>query len=370
MFLGDKMNPIGLYIHIPFCNGKCPYCDFYSVTPNREAVAAYVDTVCKRINEAGGVYDTVYFGGGTPSLIGSDNIAKIMSHINRTPDCEVTLECNPSDTGAVNSAFNFEVAAKSGVNRISMGLQSADDSERKSLGRRGGCDDVERAIQRAKSAEIENISLDLMLGVPNQTAESLKKSIEFCKNSGAKHVSAYMLKIEENTPFYRIKDSLILPDEDETCDLYLLAVEELKKAGFEQYEISNFSVKGFESRHNIKYWRCEEYLGIGAAAHSFVGGKRFYYERSIEKFISGIPPIDDGEGGDKEEYIMLALRLSEGLIFKNYQKRFCKPVSESLIIKAKELEKHGLVKVTDYNIALTVNGFLVSNSVICALVDL
>lgn len=363
------MKPIGLYIHIPFCNGKCPYCDFYSVTPKDNIINSYVDALCKKIDEAGRIYDTVYFGGGTPSLIGSDNIAKIMSHISRTPDCEVTLECNPSDTGAINSAFDFDVAAKSGVNRISMGLQSAEDAERKALGRRGGCDDVNRAIERAKNAGIENISLDLMLGVPNQTAESLKKSIKFCKNSGAKHVSAYILKIEESTPFYNKKDSLMLPDEDETCDLYLLAVEELKKSGFEQYEISNFSVKGFESRHNIKYWRCEEYLGLGAAAHSFVNGKRFYYERSFDKFISDNPPIDDGKGGDEEEYIMLALRLSEGLIFENYKNRFGKPVPENLIKKAKELEKHGLVNITNHNISLTVNGFLVSNSVICTLVD-
>ncbi len=361
------MNPIGLYIHIPFCNGKCPYCDFYSVTPKSETVEKYVDTLCRKLDESGGIYDTVYFGGGTPSLIGSDNIARIMSHINRTPDCESTLECNPSDTGAVNSEFDFSVVAKSGINRISMGLQSADDTERKALGRRGGCDDVERAIARAMSAEINNISLDLMLGIPNQTEESLKKSIEFCKNSGAKHVSAYILKIEDRTPFYKIKDSLRLPDEDATCDLYLFAVKELEKAGLHQYEISNFSHPGFESKHNLKYWRCEEYLGLGASAHSFVDRKRFYYERSIDGFTSGNSPVDDGFGGDEEEYIMLALRLSEGLIFENFQKRFGNPVPENVILKSKELEKHGIIKVTDKNIALTVEGFLVSNSVICEL---
>ena len=362
------MKPVGLYIHIPFCNGKCPYCDFYSVTPKSKTVSNYVDTVCKEIDKADGVYDTVYFGGGTPSLIGSDNIARIMSHINRTSDCEATLECNPSDTGAVNSKFDFSVVAKSGINRISMGLQSADDTERKTLGRRGGCDDVERAIKRAKEAGIDNISLDLMLGIPEQTEESLKKSIEFCKNSGAKHVSAYILKIEERTPFNKIKDTLSLPDEDATCDLYFFAADELEKAGFNQYEISNFSQPGFESRHNLKYWRCEEYLGIGASAHSFVDGKRFYYERSIDGFISGNPPVDDGFGGDEEEYIMLALRLSEGLIFENFEKRFNKPVSEEIISKAKELKKHKLGKVTDKNIALTVDGFLVSNAVICELI--
>lgn len=367
-FSGVNMKPIGLYLHIPFCNGKCPYCDFYSVNPRSEKVTAYVDALCKEIDKSDNIYDTVYFGGGTPSLIGSDNIAKIMAHIKRTSDCEATLECNPSDTGAVESSFDFSVVAKSGINRISMGLQSADDAERKILGRRGGCDDVERAVARAKNAGIENISLDLMLGIPNQNAESLKKSIDFCKNSGAKHISAYILKIEEGTPFYKIKSTLSLPDEDETCDLYLSAVEMLEKAGYKQYEISNFSEKGFESRHNLKYWHCEEYLGIGASAHSFVDGKRFYYKRSIDDFISGISPVDDGLGGDNEEYIMLALRLSEGLVFDKYEKRFGKTVPETVIKKARELKKHGLLNIQDNSISLTVQGFLISNSVITSLI--
>lgn len=362
------MKPVGLYLHIPFCNGKCPYCDFYSVNPEENKVSSYVDALCREIDKAGGIYNTVYFGGGTPSLIGSDNIAKIMSHINRTSDCEATLECNPSDTGAENSAFDFSVVAKAGVNRISMGLQSADDCERKILGRRGGCENVERAIARAKQTGIDNISLDLMLGIPNQTEESLKKSIEFCKNSGAKHISAYILKIEEGTPFYRTKNTLGLPDEDKTCDLYLSAVENLAKAGYHQYEISNFSEKGYESRHNLKYWRCEEYLGIGASAHSFLNGKRFYYERSIDDFISGILPVDDGFGGDEEEYIMLALRLSEGLVFEKFRNRFGKNVPEETIRKAHALEKHGFVTVDENSISITVKGYLISNTIISELI--
>ena len=362
------MEPIGLYLHIPFCNGKCPYCDFYSVTPCGETVDKYINALCKKIDDEGRIYDTVYFGGGTPSLIDSDNIAKIMSHIKRTDDCEVTLECNPSDTGRVDSAFDFGVVAESGVNRISMGLQSSNNTERKILGRRGGCDDVERAIERARNAGIDNISLDLMLGIPSHTEESLKESIAFCKNSGVQHISAYILKIEEGTPFFKIKNTLDLPDEDKTCDLYLTAVSELEKAGFYQYEISNFSQKGFESRHNLKYWHCEEYLGIGASAHSFVDGKRFYYERSIDGFINGAKPIDDGAGGDEEEYIMLALRLSEGLNFQKFKDRFGYSLDEKIIQKAKLLEKHGLVRVSENEISLTVDGFLVSNSVISSLV--
>lgn len=362
------MQPKGLYVHIPFCNGKCPYCDFYSVSPDSKTVKDYVDTVCRKIDSADGIFDTVYFGGGTPSLVGSDNIAKIMSRINRTDNCESTLECNPSDTGSINSAFDFSTVSRSGINRISMGLQSADNRERTVLGRRGGREDVERAILRATAAGIDNISLDLMLGIPHQTAESLSKSIDFCKNSGTKHVSAYILKIEEGTPFYSIKSTLELPDEDETCDLYLHAVSELEKAGFYQYEISNFSHKGYESRHNLKYWRCEEYLGIGASAHSFCGGKRFYYERSIADFIGGKPPVDDGDGGDEDEFIMLALRLTEGLDFDRFANRYGKAFPENKIKTAKSLEKAGLLTVTESGISLTVKGFLVSNSVISSLI--
>jgi oxygen-independent coproporphyrinogen-3 oxidase len=182
-------------------------------------------------------------------------------------------------------------------------------------------------------------------------------------------VSAYILKIEEGTFFYKKKDSLILPDEDETSELYLEAVEALEKAGFAQYEISNFSKEGIESRHNLKYWRCEEYLGIGAAAHSFADGRRFYYERSIADFVDGKPPVDDGEGGGEEEYIMLALRLSEGLIFADYESRFGKSLPESIIKEAGLLEKHGLLTVDGEKIALTKQGFLLSNAVICRLLE-
>ncbi len=336
--------------------------------PESKTVDLYVDMLCKKIDEANGIYDTVYFGGGTPSLIGSDRIAKIMSHINRTDNCEVTIECNPSDTGSINSAFDFSLIRKSGVNRISMGLQSAVDGERFALGRRGGCEDVKRAVERAKNAGIDNISLDLMLGISNQTAESLQKSIDFCKSTGAKHISAYILKIEEGTPFFKIKNTLSIPDEDDTCDLYLYAVKALEDAGYSQYEISNFSQTGFESKHNLRYWHCEEYLGLGASAHSFVNGKRFYYERSINGFTNGNSPIADGNGGDEEEYIMLALRLSEGLNFKKFKERFRYDVPENIINKAKEFQKHNLLKLTENEIFLTVDGFLVSYSVIAELI--
>ena len=363
------MKPIGLYLHIPFCAGKCPYCDFYSVIPDPETADAYTEALCRKIREENRIYDTVYFGGGTPSRLGTERICKILSAVKMTDDCEVTLECNPSDTGREDSDFDFNAIAKAGVNRISMGLQSAVDSERKALGRKSGCKEVERAIARAKAAGINNISVDLMLAVPEQTKESLAQSIAFCTTCGATHISAYILKIEEGTFFHKVKDELALPDEDETSDLYLFACEKLSEAGFEQYEISNFSLPGFESRHNLKYWHCEEYLGLGASAHSFVDGKRFFYERSAEDFINGAIPVDDGDGGDAEEYIMLALRLSEGLVFDKFKSIYGKEIAPEFIAKAKELEKHGLTTVTKKSVSLTVNGFLVSNAIICALIE-
>lgn len=360
---------LGLYIHVPFCNGKCPYCDFYSLSAEDGTKEKYTEKICEDITYLHEDFDTVYFGGGTPSLLGSDRIAKILSAVTPFEGREVTLECNPSDTGAVDSAFSFEKVAAAGVNRISMGLQSAVDSERKALGRRGTVEDVSRAVKRIKNAGIDNISLDLMLGIPYQTSDSLKRSIDFCVNAGVRHISAYMLKIEQGTPFYKMRGSLALPDEDTVCDLYLECCEELEKNGFKQYEISNFALPGFESRHNLKYWNCKEYIGLGPAAHSFYNGKRFYYGRDLTAYLNGCKPVDDGEGGSFEEYAMLALRLTKGLNYSEVLERFGYPVDERIIKNAAGLEKYGLVNITPDSINLTPKGFLVSNSVIAHILN-
>lgn len=365
----NTKTPIGLYLHIPFCKGKCPYCDFYSFYPDESTVDAYTDALCREISKTGRCFDTVYFGGGTPSLLGAERVSRILGLVTVTENAEITLECNPSDTGSADSGFDFAAVAAAGVNRISMGLQSAVNSERRALGRRAGREDVERAVDRISAAGINNVSLDLMLGIPGQTAESLEESIEFCAGSGASHISAYILKIEEGTPFYRKKDELVLPDEDETCELYLQTVRSLREKGFAQYEISNFAKPGFESRHNLKYWNCEEYLGIGAAAHSFVDGRRFFYSRSAASFINGVPPVDDGNGGDPEEYIMLALRLTEGLSEEKYVSKFGKELPDSFRKKSGFFAGKGLMKTEKGCYSLTEEGFLLSNSVICELIE-
>lgn len=310
--------------------------------------------------------DTLYLGGGTPSLIGGANIALIVRRAKELFDVdgEITVECNPS---SVEDGF-FEAVARAGVNRISLGMQSAVDSERKKLGRVADREKVLGCIEAARKAGIENITLDVMLGVPEQTMESLEETITFCIETGVPHISAYMLKLEEGTYYYNNAEKLNLPDEDTTADMYLYLSERLTENGFVHYEISNFAKPGYEGKHNLKYWNGEEYLGIGPSAHSFLGGVRFCYPRDIKSYIIGEEPIADGTGGDEEEYIMLRLRLKEGLVFNEYYEKYHKNLSDEVIEKAKLFEKQGLATVNDTSIALTREGFLLSNTIISELI--
>ncbi len=363
--IGEIMNKAGLYIHIPFCKSKCPYCDFYSLRKGEEDYKKYVSAVIKSLKKWSSLTDkkadTLYFGGGTPSLIGSELLCGIIENAKKTFGCdgEITVECNPS---TVNGDF-FNKIAESGVNRISLGMQSAVDSERKKLGRFADKKQIESVIKASLDSGISNISLDVMTGIPDQTKDSLDETLKFCTESGATHISAYMLKLEEGTWFYKNSHKLNLPDEDLTADLYLQMVDYLEEKGFRQYEISNFALPGYESRHNLKYWNCEEYIGIGPGAHSFLQNKRFYYPRDIDYFEKGSDPVFDDEGGSLEEYIMLRLRLSEGLDFKKAKERFPDFEKEYYISKARSLQKNNLVRVSDESISLTKEGFLLSNAV-------
>lgn len=339
----------GLYFHIPFCRSKCPYCDFYSVKYEKELAEKYIDKLLNEIKKYKGNFDTIYFGGGTPSIINSDLIGKIIKtakeQFSVSKSCEITVECNPSK----NLEKDFEDYASFGVNRISLGMQSARNEERFALGRIAGQAEVEKAVKDAKKAGITNISLDVMLGTPKQTPESLDETFAFIDKMNVTHISAYMLKIEKNTKFHEIRNRLALPDEDTTCDMYLKTISVLKDLGFQQYEISNFSKPGYESRHNMKYWELVPYLGIGASAHSFWKGKRFYYDKDFNV-------IQDGIGGTEEEKIMLGLRLNKG-------------VDKGLVKKDyRQFVRMGLLAETGSSIALTPQGMLLSNYVIGQLI--
>lgn len=329
---------------------------------------AYCDAIISRLSDYRDIrFDTVYFGGGTPSLLGAERLSKIAKHIfESNPDIvEFTVECNPS---TVTDGF-FDILRDSGVNRISMGLQSAVDAERKKLGRSASAETVYKHIQNAGRAGIDNISLDLMLGIPHQTTESLRSSVDFCAESGATHISAYLLKIEENTPFYVKRDSLSLPDDDFCCDLYLETVSLLEKHGFLQYEISNFAKDNLVSRHNLKYWNCEEYIGIGPSAHSFFGGERFYFDRDFDAFMNGNSPLSDGRGGDFSEYAMLRLRLREGLKNSDTINRFGHTIPSAVYQNAERIPKNLLI-CDGEKIALTPEGFLLSNTIISELLNI
>lgn len=360
------MDNIGLYLHIPFCKTKCPYCDFYSmrgdVSDKDMYTISLVESMENWSDKLGRKADTLYLGGGTPSILGGENIAMLTRRAKNLfgVDGEITVECNPS---AVEEDF-FEAVADAGVNRISLGVQSVIERERKKLGRFSDREIIEKRIEQCKTAGIKNISLDVMLGVQEQTMKSFDETLNFCIASGATHISAYMLKIEEGTPYYKKKDSLNLPNDDEVADMYLAMSEKLRANGFEHYEISNFARSGFEGKHNLKYWNCEEYLGLGPSAHSFIDGKRFFYPRDIEYFKNGGEPISDGNGGDEEEYIMLRLRLKDGIVFEDFEKRFEKIFPRDIIKKTERFIENGLMKCDDKSMALTEKGFLLSNLII------
>ena len=369
----SSKEPFGIYIHVPFCLSKCPYCDFYSerdqkLVPNYvEAVKTELRTLerCKGFVSPD-IYErevtSIYFGGGTPSLLAPSHIGSVIKCVKESfpvsTDAEITLECNPSVKE--KDAF-FLGIRQAGVNRVSLGLQSAVLSERRALGRLGSPEDAKNAVLAAKSAGIDDISLDIMLGIPGQTEETLKESLDFALSLPVTHLSVYILKLEEGTLFYKRRETLSLPDDDQTADMYLFMCSYLKEKGMRHYEISNFCFGDNIGRHNMSYWRCSEYLGVGPAAHSFVNSKRIYSERDLRGFLNGQKCVYDGPGGTEEERLMLALRTDEGAAAPDTNAAFKK--------RAAEFAAMGLVNCKNGRAVLTEKGFLLSNYVISELLS-
>lgn len=340
----------GLYIHIPFCFSKCPYCDFYSTKYTPTAADAFAEKLGGQMQDYTGSFDTVYFGGGTPSILEPRVLTGILQavrdHFAIDPAAEITVECNPSK----DLTGDMEQYAAAGINRVSIGMQSAVDRERFALGRRAGSGEVARTVAAAKAAGITNISLDVMLGTPKQTPDSLEETFAFIARMQVTHISAYLLKIEPGTPFDRLQAKLALPEEDTVCQMYLQTVERLGQLGFAQYEISNFARPGYESRHNLKYWLLEPYLGLGPSAHSLWNGRRFYFDRD---WIWQ----DEGPGGDREEQILLGLRLNRGI------------PADWLTRDPAPYIAGGFMRRANGRISLTPRGMLVSNTILAELLD-
>ena len=365
------MQSLGVYLHIPFCDGKCNYCDFYSFKPKDNELDSYTDIMIKQVKAwsqkiNNRVVDSVYFGGGTPSLLGTERLIRILSTILNSfkiaADCEITLEANPSS----GSNLNFIELKNSGFNRVSLGMQSVIDKELKLLGRRHSKEDVINTIKKIKDSGIDNISLDVMLGIPEQTIDSLTKTLDFCISQNIKHISTYMLSIEPDTVFGRNRERYTFADDDLQAELYLKTTEHLKDNGFEHYEISNFCISNHRSRHNMRYWQLKEYLGLGPSAHSLINNKRFYYPESIDAFeINQI--IADGEGRTAEEYIMLMLRTCDGINVSEYNDMFGE-IPLKTFTKAKFYKNLGYIEISDNSIKLTEKGFLLSNTIIADLI--
>ncbi|MBR5306813.1 MAG: radical SAM family heme chaperone HemW, partial [Oscillospiraceae bacterium] len=324
----------GLYIHIPFCVKKCNYCDFYSIGGGNTVSDEYVDVVIKEIKKYPDIqWKTVYFGGGTPSLLTPQQADKILSALNIAQNAEITLESNP-ETVTLEKLQRFK---KAGINRISFGVQTANQQSLQTLGRIHSNQKVVQAFEDTKKAGFTNISGDVMLGLPNYTYQELDDTVELLASLGATHISSYMLKIEQGTPF-DTNTPQNLPSEDEMCDFYLYACQKIESLGYKQYEISNFAKEGYQSQHNNIYWKLENYIGIGPSAHSCLNGERFYYPRDIHSFLTNPRTVFDGKI-DADEYIMLSLRLKSGLDLAQLKEKWGRELTALQIKKLKMLEQ-------------------------------
>ncbi len=365
----------GLYIHIPFCIKKCEYCDFVSYTDcfqkEKDYLAALVEEF--KLYEDKQV-DTIYIGGGTPSSLSLDGLVflidKIFEYFDVTDTAEITMEINPK-TADIKKLKALRLA---GVNRLSIGVQSFNDEELQAIGRIHTSSDAKNCILDAKFAGFKNISIDLMFALPKQTLESFRDTLITAVTSGVNHISAYSLILEEGTPLYdKVKNwEVRLPREDDEVAMYDLAREILEMSGFRQYEVSNYAKDGFRSRHNIKYWECEEYIGCGAAAHSYFRGKRFSNYDLIDEYIKNpTARINETTLSVKDkmsEFMFLGLRKIDGIDVQEFECRF---INSPYEIYGEIIDKYiklGLLTHEKGFLKFTERGMRLSNTVLCEFV--
>lgn len=360
-------NALGLYIHIPFCERKCNYCDFYSAFYSEDMLNIYLSALKGEIKKWGGKtnrpIDTVYIGGGTPSLLGKEIIALsdcIRNSFSLCKDIEFTAEVNPS-----SSDIFLKYAKAAGVNRLSIGVQSGCDTALKKLGRTHTAQDSVQTVKNAEKYGFCNISADLMTALPESNIDTLKRDIDFILSLDVQHISSYLLKIEPKTLFAKKEKLLDLPDDDGAAEQYLYMCDRLENGGYEHYEISNFARDAKYSRHNMKYWLCHDYIGIGPSAHSFINGRRFYYPENLHKFIKNPFAVQDGTGGNNAEKIMLGLRLSQGIDLSEIYG----DIPQAIKTKISLFEKAGYLNSALPVISLTDKGMLISNSIITELLE-
>ncbi len=373
---------LGIYIHIPFCASKCSYCDFYSLAGCDQLMPAYHRALSAHMAESAPAIrhyevDSVYFGGGTPSYYGAEQLIDLFDVLKRNGnvrmDAEVTVECNPDSV----SLPMLKQLRQEGFNRLSLGVQSADNDLLKLIGRRHNFQQVQKAVSDARRAGFDNISLDLIYGLPSQSKSDWADTLAKAVGLHPEHLSCYGLKLEEGTKMYReYKDSPILPDEDTQADMYSYTAEMLQRFGYRQYEISNFAAPGFESRHNLKYWNLDDYMGFGPGAHSCVGNLRYSFVPDLKRYISGVERkvsiIDEYEQVDPlekaVEYVMLGMRTSRGISEYDYRVR-CQCDWRPILRVLEAFRDKGWAEKTEDRWHFTVPGFLISNTLIGILLE-
>lgn len=364
----------GIYVHIPFCVKKCDYCDFVSFPGHEELFEKYIAALEREMSlYRGERADSVFIGGGTPTRLSGKLLerlaASISKNFNLTSDCEFTIEANPATVDYENAKTLFSC----GVNRVSVGVQSFSDTELKAAGRIHCADAAEATVELFAKAGFKNISVDLMMSLPYQTEESFKASLERAVRLPVTHMSVYSLIIEDNTPIKKKYEDGIykLPDEDTDRRLYAYTKEFLGKHGFERYEISNYAVRGYESRHNMKYWNFDKYIGIGLAAHSFDGFVRRENTESLEEYICGNFTASEEILTEKDrmgEFMFLSLRKSSGVLKRRFSELFGKTVESVYGDVLKKFVGLSLIEDSGEAYALTDRGLDIANTIMCEFV--
>jgi len=357
-----------IYIHVPFCVKKCGYCSFYSVEFSKEKIEDYLSTLKQEIALYREKYrlkaKTIYFGGGTPSLLDANAIQEIISKIGISEETEITLEANPS---SISQEYAYQIA-KAGINRVSMGVQSMQQKELDMLGRIHDVQQVKDALLGLRKAGIGNISLDLIYGLPDQKLEDLEYSLNELIALTPQHISTYCLSLEEDVPLFGLKNQI--PEDEVVAEFYEFIRTRLQRAGFEQYEISNFARIGKESQHNSSYWEDKPYLGLGSAAAGYLDGKRYNNPSSLEVYNQQItdelimPGFEELSAAEHEsEYIFLQLRKCTGINLKNFMHTFMHSFVDKYVDKIEEYTKLGLMKVENGHCFLTPKAYFVSNQI-------
>ena len=368
----------GVYLHIPFCKSRCSYCDFATdVYQNAESVQRYVEALCREIETFNDPLpvDTVYFGGGTPSLLEPKQVEQILETVKENffvdPGSEITMEMNP----ATVTPDSLKAYRSLGVNRASFGVQTFDDTELKRLARGHNAQDARDTFQMLRNAGFENISFDLIAGLPRQTLADWERNLDEAISMRPEHLSLYLLEIHEGTPLAEQVRSgrQPRPDEDAAAEMYELMLDKTAAGGYQQYEISNFAQAGFESRHNSKYWLLDPVYGFGVSAHSFDGRERYANERSTDAYERLVEKLGSAEVMREEinaasEFAFLGLRLNEGISIKEYEDRFGNSLVASHREEIERLREAELIRLIDGRLMLTRRGMLFSNEVFTAFI--